>query len=488
MIFFCLGFWSLLSVTAPGVLVPRVLVLYVDYGNREEVLLTDVRPLDPQFLDMPAQAMLCCLSGVQPAGPDTVMWPNPARSWFVQAIAKQNLLVTVVRPPARDGDPALVELHVVWGANRLSIGNMMINSNMAIPSPTSSTGQAVTASGEGQKQSQSDPVKCWATTANESTSLSNSRDDASREGSAQSGSSEAGLSTPQSSNGHRSQSPPRKIAVAKRRIGSNSTEKSQTKLSEAEGRNRPPLKLSLPSSSRLSLGSPGHQSFASPLVSCEQASDIKVMVSHVQNPGRFYVHIIGEELKQFDNLMLGLKDYYSREVVAPLANPKLNEPCAVMFREHRQWCRAATVGVQSNEVCVNFVDYGNREWVCPSEVYPLPETFLDLPKQAVECTLADIFPHEMTPSGDSASGNESEEIFDEWLAYTVTTDGDKQNCRRKVASIGGTWQKMASELFEKLVGGCKVLFAKVEPCKRVRRKPRSKPSSAASSPGNIVNL
>jgi hypothetical protein len=504
-----------MSIISPAPDVQLVHVLYVDYGNMEEVLLTNIRPLDHQFLALPAQAMLCRLSGVQPVGPDPTAWSNQARSWFVQIIAKQTLLVTVVKPAVSENDVALVELHTVWGSNRLSIGNMMININLAIPTPTSSIEQVAASYGGAQKQSQSDLGENQGSILNESTLLSDNRDDAKKQDSSQSASksSEADTSSPQSATGNGSESLSGKVAFAKHCIHGNSVaknqtklklteteaqsklplklpitnesvEKSHTKLSETEGKDRPPLKLSLPSVSMISTGSPDHhRSFNPPLISCEQASDIKVIVSHVQNPGRFYVHIIGEELKQFNDLMVKLNEYYSHEVVAPLANPTLNEPCAVMFRDDRHWCRAVTVGVQSNEVCVHYVDYGCREWISPDEVYPLPEAFLDLPKQAVECTLAGIFPHEITPS-NSSSESESEESF-EWLAYTVSADDNKQSYRRRrhmVASIGGTWQKTASELFEKLVGGLKILFAKVEPCKRVKRKSKSQPSSAESSP------
>lgn len=470
---------------------PRAQVLYVDYGNREEVSLHDIRPLNPPFLDLPAQAMHCCLSGVRPTGPDSSTWSNAARSWFVQAIARQSLLVTIIKPPVRD-QSATVELHAIFGDSKLSISNMMINSGLA-ESPTPSISE------QAQKQPQSDFAGCQPATLNDGISSPSRQPDDKLNGRGESKdadelpvssrseakSDSTDVLRPQSSSSVGALSP-RKIAVAKRHRSSNSSSGSgqnQTNTSQVTASGEALPKLTLSDFPKFSLGSPVRRSFTASSVSCEKASELHLMVSHVQNPGRFYVHIIGDKLKEFDTVMRKLNEYCSREVVAPLVDPKLDEPCAVMFRGDRRWCRASVVGVQSNEVCVTYVDYGNREWLSPSEVYPLPDQFLALPKQAVECTLAEVCPHEMTPTGDALSESESDGDF-EWLAYTVGCQDDKQKCRPKGPNVGGTWLKTASELFEKLTGQFKVLFAKVEPSRRLRRRTRSQSSSAATSPSN----
>lgn len=42
-----------------------VMVDYVDYGNREQLTLSNLRPLEPQFCQLPCQSLLCSLSGLQ---------------------------------------------------------------------------------------------------------------------------------------------------------------------------------------------------------------------------------------------------------------------------------------------------------------------------------------------------------------------------------------------------------------------------------------
>ena len=43
-----------------------VKVCYVDYGNQEQLPLTHLRPLEPQFCQLPCQALHCSLTGVHP--------------------------------------------------------------------------------------------------------------------------------------------------------------------------------------------------------------------------------------------------------------------------------------------------------------------------------------------------------------------------------------------------------------------------------------
>ncbi|XP_072312993.1 tudor domain-containing protein 1 [Eucyclogobius newberryi] len=44
----------------------RVCVGYLDFGNSEDVFLSSLRPVTQSLLDIPLQAMTCCLAGVQP--------------------------------------------------------------------------------------------------------------------------------------------------------------------------------------------------------------------------------------------------------------------------------------------------------------------------------------------------------------------------------------------------------------------------------------
>ncbi len=477
-----------LLVAASNVSLLRVCVLYVDYGNKEEVSVLDIRPLDEQFFDLPAQAVICSLNGVQALGPDPKLWSDTARSWFVQAIARQTLLVSIVKLPSMQ-EHTLVELYAVWGSQKLNIGNMMLNAGLAVvPTFNQPQNQAPISFPQQQASEATAAVYFYGSNDGEHRGSSLSPTMSTTEESQLKSPTDTGSLQGSNSGGSKGS---RKIALARRRCNSSSSgegkkDQSNRNTSPVSDKREQARDTTHTESPVLPLHGLTYRSFPASSVSCEEAADLQVMVSHVQNPGRFYVHVIGKELKKFDTLMHQLNEYCNHEVMSPLVYPKLDQPCAVMFRDDCRWCRSVTVGIQSGEVCVNYVDYGNREWVCPSDVYSLPDRFLDLPKQAVECTLAELCPHELTPPPSSTSQNESEQD-DEWLAYTVAGPEGKQACRRDTPNLSATWQKAASELFEKLTGDFRVLFAKVVPSKRAKckaRSPRSRTSSAASSPGN----
>ena len=43
----------------------QVEVLFVDYGNRQKSPVSEVKIIEPQFLDLPPQAYRCCLTGIE---------------------------------------------------------------------------------------------------------------------------------------------------------------------------------------------------------------------------------------------------------------------------------------------------------------------------------------------------------------------------------------------------------------------------------------
>ena len=72
----------------------RVSIFYIDYGNTEDVPLSDVKSLDPQFCVLPAQALRCSLDGIAPlAG----TWSPECVTKFQEAVLEQDVQVTFLR-------------------------------------------------------------------------------------------------------------------------------------------------------------------------------------------------------------------------------------------------------------------------------------------------------------------------------------------------------------------------------------------------------
>ena len=79
----------------------RVEVLYVDYGNQEEVSLSSLRPLDCRFAHLPSQAIKCSLK-VKPfielSSPDLKgsgipQWPKHTKNWFKSLLMGKHVIV-----------------------------------------------------------------------------------------------------------------------------------------------------------------------------------------------------------------------------------------------------------------------------------------------------------------------------------------------------------------------------------------------------------
>ena len=72
-----------------------------------------------------------------------------------------------------------------------------------------------------------------------------------------------------------------------------------------------------------------------------------------------------------------------------------DNPCCAKYSEDDMWYRAVITSespLPSGEINVKFVDYGNSENVHISNLLELDDRFLDLPMQALECTLYGVRP------------------------------------------------------------------------------------------------
>uniref|UniRef100_UPI00398E6E3C tudor domain-containing protein 6-like isoform X2 n=1 Tax=Pristiophorus japonicus TaxID=55135 RepID=UPI00398E6E3C len=69
------------------VIAMEVDVLYIDYGNRERVVISDLRTIRPEFLLFKGQAFRCSLYNIiQPMGPDPFMWNEDSIAAFQEFI------------------------------------------------------------------------------------------------------------------------------------------------------------------------------------------------------------------------------------------------------------------------------------------------------------------------------------------------------------------------------------------------------------------
>ncbi|XP_062603174.1 uncharacterized protein LOC134264952, partial [Saccostrea cucullata] len=142
---------------------------------------------------------------------------------------------------------------------------------------------------------------------------------------------------------------------------------------------------------------------------------LMVMLSHVESPSNFYVHLVSElSAKTIDHLHLSLNktmEQMSRKQLQKMSKsfqPSVGDLCCVLFTEDNQYYRGLITQLEMTspskanktsedpeyvgKVHVFYIDFGNHEVVPKRRVFPLPQQYTDLPALAVHVSLAYIQP------------------------------------------------------------------------------------------------
>uniref|UniRef100_H3AU05 Tudor domain containing 1 n=1 Tax=Latimeria chalumnae TaxID=7897 RepID=H3AU05_LATCH len=103
-----------------------VMVYFVDYGNVEEITVEKLRPIHPQFLKLPVQAIKCSLAGVKPFNKE---WTTEAMAHFRALTAGVQLHVKIVSTSENDVG---VELTNSSSGTPLNIGEVLVKKKLAV--------------------------------------------------------------------------------------------------------------------------------------------------------------------------------------------------------------------------------------------------------------------------------------------------------------------------------------------------------------------
>ncbi|XP_055598801.1 tudor and KH domain-containing protein homolog [Uranotaenia lowii] len=159
------------------------------------------------------------------------------------------------------------------------------------------------------------------------------------------------------------------------------------------------------------------------LKSTNSSGQLEVFVSAVVSPSRFYLQLVGPQSAELDKLVETMTDYYNQEDNRDshkIRKPYLGQIVAALLNADNKWYRAEVVAIQPNEFITGqvvldlyFVDYGDNQFVQPSEVYELRPDFLALRFQAIECFLAHVEPNTVVTSTTNIGA-------DDWERAAVT--------------------------------------------------------------------
>lgn len=129
---------------------------------------------------------------------------------------------------------------------------------------------------------------------------------------------------------------------------------------------------------------------------------LEVFVSAVEHPSHFWVQIVSARAKELDIMVEELTEYYScpnNQKLHVLEEVKVGDYVAAPFDHDQKWYRGRidyveeeSYSTQDKKITVYYVDFGDSEDMTLRNVRGLSEKYLQLPFQAIECTLARVEP------------------------------------------------------------------------------------------------
>lgn len=182
---------------------------------------------------------------------------------------------------------------------------------------------------------------------------------------------------------------------------------------------------------------------------------LKVYVSAIASPARFWIQIVGPQTTKLDQLVGEMTEYYSQpenRELHKIQDPYLGQIVTAMFKYDSKWYRAEVVGILPNEfdprnvvLDLYFLDYGDSEFVQPHEVYEIRTDFLTLRFQAIECFLAHCQP--MYPTPENQWNMDAISRFEE-LTHGKTNPFpvSLQTCLTRTSFKVAKWKQLAAKI------------------------------------------
>ncbi|XP_050778065.1 tudor domain-containing protein 1-like isoform X2 [Gopherus flavomarginatus] len=128
------------------------------------------------------------------------------------------------------------------------------------------------------------------------------------------------------------------------------------------------------------------------VVSVSVGDTFSGVVAHIQTPEDFFCQQMHNG-HQFAELQVSLGEYCNKIPTIPNFCPPVGDVCCAQFTEDNQWYRASVLAYTSEDTAlVGYIDYGNFEVLQVARLRPMIPKLLELPVQAIKCTLAGVKP------------------------------------------------------------------------------------------------
>ncbi|XP_075791548.1 tudor domain-containing protein 1 isoform X4 [Pelodiscus sinensis] len=139
------------------------------------------------------------------------------------------------------------------------------------------------------------------------------------------------------------------------------------------------------------------------VVSVSMGEKFSGVVAHIQTPEDFFCQQMHNG-RQLAELQVSMGEYCNTIPIIPDFCPAVGDVCCAQFTEDNQWYRASVLAYTSEDnALVGYVDYGNFEVLQVTRLRPIIPKLLELPVQAIKCTLAGVKPLSGTWSSEAVS-------------------------------------------------------------------------------------
>ncbi|XP_068252829.1 tudor domain-containing protein 6-like [Nyctibius grandis] len=327
----------------------------VDRGNTETVDRCVVKELLPQFRELPALALKCCLAGVSPLRGS---WSESSVSAFREIVLNKGLKVHFL---SAQGDKYMVEIFDQSQLGEKSVGKLMAQGGYAeyegseIPETLQkSSDKAVSQAYSLARAGEENQINAEKRLREESLLKRSDR----------------------------ALNPYVAVMVEESPVVAIQNSESSESLPAQNYEGKENLSISWrenyvemkPSSS-----------YGGPL---EVGSTVNVVVSYVENPGYFWCQL-SRNCHNLKVLMAEIQEY-CKISSHPHAWP--GSSCLAQYSEDEKWYRALIISEvpSAEKVEVIYVDYGNRELVSLTKLRSTNEHFLRLEAQAFRCSLYNL--------------------------------------------------------------------------------------------------
>ncbi|XP_064626678.1 uncharacterized protein LOC135487163 isoform X2 [Lineus longissimus] len=406
-----------------------ITVQFVDYGNGETLSVERVKELKPEFLQLGAQAIKCCMKEIRPKGGE---WSDAAIDRFTDLTDEKNLVGSVIKK-LPDGTVEMelldTESDLNIGQELCKIGDCVGPASVPVPMansnamrPRSSSGSSSGSNPPRQRTSPHEPQMSDRATANKggfggrqpSGGRSDSNDWREPAGNRfldrlAGGDEEAkpyrrpewpGEREPKGRTFGNGDSNSRSHGSSNKGDdwgdggSSSSFGGPKQERSFGKGGNRPGFGGDRNAAEKRSFGQTAITEPVPPYKEVDLSVGKKhsVLITWNETTCDFWCQL-SDNQADIGKMMVSIQGEYNRKKSEyTFTNPTTGSPCMALYAGDRAWYRGKITKVEFGSCKVLFVDYGNQEEIQKSNVVRMKPEFMSLPIQGIHCQLQGVKP------------------------------------------------------------------------------------------------